>query len=69
MLKQALLLLRRLINKTALNKYIDEVVKVIKKAIKKAVLLTRLFNRVKEGWTKECKVVLTKAKRLKRLYS
>lgn len=49
MLMQDLLLLRRPTNKTALNRYVDELVRAIKKAIKEAVLLTRLLDKTKEG--------------------
>ena len=68
-LRGALPPLRRPANKTALDRYVEDVVMAIKKAIEKAVPFTRPSDRVREGWTEECKVALTEAKRLKRLHS
>ncbi|KAB2110395.1 hypothetical protein AG0111_0g1384 [Alternaria gaisen] len=68
-LKQALPPLRRPANKTALDAYVQEVIKAIQKAIDQATPYTRPSNRMREGWSDECRAVLAEAKRLKRAHS
>jgi hypothetical protein len=68
-LKQALPPLRRPANKTALDTYVQEVVKAIQKAIDQAIPYIRPSDRMREGWSEECKAVLAEAKRLKRAHS
>jgi exonuclease III len=68
-LRKALLPLQRPANKTALDMYVQEVVKAIQKAIDQALPHTRPSDRMREGWSDECKAVLAEAKRLKRAHS
>jgi hypothetical protein len=67
--KQTLPPLRRPTTKAGLDGYVQEVVEATKVAIDKAVPRTCFSHRAREGWTAECKTVLTEAKRLKRLHS
>ncbi|KAI1531407.1 pol-like protein [Pyrenophora tritici-repentis] len=68
-LKQALPTLRRPANKTALDTYVQEIVGAIQGAIDKAIQYSRPSDRIREGWSEECRAVLAEAKRLKRVHS
>jgi hypothetical protein len=68
-LKQVLPPLCRPATKAALDRYVQQVIEALKTAIDKAVPRTGFSPRAREGWTAECKMVLTEAKRLKRLHS
>jgi len=68
-LKQALPPLRRPANKTALDTYVQEIVGAIREAIDKAIPYSRPSDRIREGWSEECRAVLAEAKRLKRVHS
>lgn len=68
-LKEALPPLRRPATKTALDRYVEEVVTAIQRAIEKAVPQTRISSESGEGWNEECREVLAEAKRLKRLHN
>jgi hypothetical protein len=57
-LRRALPPLRRPANKTALDTYVQEVVKAIQKTIDQAIAYTRPSNYIREGWSEECRAVL-----------
>jgi ribonuclease HI/exonuclease III len=61
--------LRRPATKTALDRYTEEVITAIQKAIEKAVPQTRISSKSKEGWDEECRGALAEAKRLKRVHN
>ncbi|KAH7563672.1 hypothetical protein BM1_00719 [Bipolaris maydis] len=68
-LRHALPPLRRPLTKAALNAYTGEVTAAIQNAIHKAVPETQPSTYTREGWTKECRAILTETKRLKRVHS
>jgi hypothetical protein len=68
-LKRALPPLRRSATKTALDAYVQEIVKAIQGAIDRAIPYTRPSDHARQGWSEECSAVLAEAKRLKRVHS
>jgi ribonuclease HI len=68
-LKEALPPLRRPTTKTAIDNYVQEIVRAIKGAAEKTTPQTNVTPQSREGWTDECKKVLMETKRLRRLHS
>lgn len=62
-------MLQKSSTKTALDTYLEKVTTAIQNAIDRALPHTCSSIHTREGWTEECKAVLTKTKRLKREYS
>jgi exonuclease III len=53
-------------SRTALDRYVGEVIKAIQSAIEHATPLKRWSPRMRAGWTPECKEIQAEARRLKR---
>ncbi|KAL5371116.1 hypothetical protein PMIN02_013118 [Paraphaeosphaeria minitans] len=68
-LKEALPPLRRPATKTALDRYVQEVVSAVQRAIEKVVPQTRVSSKSREGWNDECREVLAESKQLKRIHN
>jgi hypothetical protein len=68
-LKETLPPLHRLVTKTAIDSYVQEIVKGVREAAEKTAPQTDIIPHSREGWTDECKEVLMETKRLRRLHS